>query len=797
MHHRLTALLLAVFLLFLSVGVAEEENLPTQGTLLTDGLLYEKTNSSKSTTPFQLREPDLYFHTAVRSGESLVLMGYDYNTETLSFYQFREGDQALTFLGGGLFYAPPGVTLSEAQQQCERSMSSIPLYTMPDLTHAVSGLCSDGETLYALNDLNGCVFTIQAEDGKLRTTDVCQFDTTGLFLRSYSGQDGDEGVEAAGLSLICVTDGVMVCQRSWAEEDSLLLIDLSDGQVITLPLGDQALYSATVGDGEILLALIPDGNAANGTESVAAADLYAFRVSDASMTLRWAQVPLSRLYGLAWYAKKGEYLSLSGLEVSSTADFQTFTPLVNFPQRSLQLCPLGECILAYSSQAVYVRTPGAAAQNSLRVLTDNEGASAFRQFVAQNPTVMLHLDAIAASEGEEIADKLLSGEVDVVLLELSLSGAQKNASSDWPLDRLLDSGACRSMGDMPVAQAYMDGLNDVYRQAVTRDGECCGVVLSASSSGGYYINRDVQEQMNLIDEDIPSNLVDLCAFITRWNSDYVAQYPSLTPLDATEDYHERILTLMIQEWIGYCQKNDQPLCFQHPVMRQMLTALEAMESDRIEQANQTVNEDESDYRESLLWTDVRTIGNFSNYTTASGDRTFIPMTLTADTAFCHGINEITVALVSPQTQSPELVEALLSCLYDSLTETQRHVLLANCTDPVEANGYAQQVALYEEEIASLQRQMDNAPESRKLTYANRIANLETVLHEYNAQGRWQIAPKTVALYQETLLPACYLRRPCALDTAEKQLALQALCRDYLDGALTQEDFLKAMDALLL
>ena len=43
----------------------------------------------------------------------------------------------------------------------------------------------------------------------------------------------------------------------------------------------------------------------------------------------------------------------------------------------------------------------------------------------------------------------------------------------------------------------------------------------------------------------------------------------------------------------------------------MMAALDAMRTDKIEQANQQVNEEISDYRECLIWTDAQAVGNFA------------------------------------------------------------------------------------------------------------------------------------------------------------------------------------------
>lgn len=77
-----------------------------------------------------------------------------------------------------------------------------------------------------------------------------------------------------------------------------------------------------------------------------------------------------------------------------------------------------------------------------------------------------------------------------------------------------------------------------------------------------------------------------------------------------------------------------------------MAALDAMRTDKIEQANQQVNEEISDYRECLIWTDAQAVGNFANYADAFGSRIFLPMALTPDVTTHYGIGYMTVLVVN-------------------------------------------------------------------------------------------------------------------------------------------------------
>lgn len=97
------------------------------------------------------------------------------------------------------------------------------------------------------------------------------------------------------------------------------------------------------------------------------------------------------------------------------------------------------------------------------------------------------------------------------------------------------------------------------------NGKIFALPISVGGAYAFTINPKVFEEMGLTMDDIPTNFIDLCAFVTRWNDEFVEDYPNFAPLDSTEKYKDRMFRLALREWKGYCQATNQDLHFDDPI----------------------------------------------------------------------------------------------------------------------------------------------------------------------------------------------------------------------------------------
>ena len=122
-------------------------------------------------------------------------------------------------------------------------------------------------------------------------------------------------------------------------------------------------------------------------------------------------------------------------------------------------------------------------------------------------------------------------------------------------------------------------------------------------------------------------------------------------------------------------------------------------------------------------------------------------------------------------------------------------MLKDYEQPVEYSSYAAVAAAYENEIAALEAELETAADWHKSSLKSRIAELQQEADRLSITDRWALAPDSITLYQQTILPVSYLRRPGILvrDTAN---TLDDLMARKAGGELSTEDFIAQADALL-
>ncbi len=358
---------------------------------------------------------------------------------------------------------------------------------------------------------------------------------------------------------------------------------------------------------------------------------------------------------------------------------------------------------------------------------------------------------------------------------------------------MAEAGLLMDLSGSEKIAAYVADLYPPFRDAVTKDGAIYGVPVFAYGYDGWFVNKKVMQEMGLTAEDIPTSLTELCAFATRWNTEWAERYPQFTLIDLTEEYRMRMLEIMMDMWVVYCQKNGMPVDYDSPIFRELLAALESMQVDKLNANQRQTDTENREYKQALLWTGGRTVGNWAGYMEAESDRIFIPMTLTPETEYAAAVTEMNVWAVNAAAQNPEDAIEIVESVFDEMDVRYEHVLRMSCTEPVERSYFAVQVANTEAEIARLEAMKAESvnPEAMNALLAEQYAELATW---YTTAQRYDIAPSAIQNYVEVIAPAMVVRRSDASTHSEFRVADEEMSA-YLTGKVDADGFIKALNEL--
>lgn len=726
-------------------------------------------------------------------GDTLYILMRRNEPTSMELYRWKLGMAAPELVAGELCYARRFDTLEMAMAAKAEADEEDPI--VGDPAYAIDNVMwSDGERLLFLNPLTGRIFTITGEGGKPVFEDVCVMDMTALTHVSGDGEDayryytGIEQSAAAGNMLY-------ISAYDWDENTGesvykSLLVNLSTGEVKQAKAG-YAQAVTTYRDGKLLLvSRDPQKEWDEEKNTFYPFTLLAYDpVADETETVgTWqheyinGRVCYDSVHDALIYLDETRLMGLTHL---------TTTEQYGYLPDSYARCMtmLGDSLVFAGDTQVLLRTltPGFSTEESVTMYGGWFG-SAEQDFAEAYPQVPVYMYSEYFDSAEALTQALVTGDSTIDLLRLTTT------YSDFY--RLMEKGYCADLSGDAEIMAYINRLHPVYRDAVTKDGKVYAVPMSAYSYGGWTVNRHVMEDMGLTIEDIPTNFLELCAFATRWNDEWVEEYPSYTLISYVEDYKRELFYQVMQNYIDYYQAKGLELRFNTPEFRALMEAIEAMRVDDLNEGANLPNEDETNYRVGLLNSYASLVGSFSD-PALNTDSILIPMTLTKDTDYVIGA-EVEIMFVNPRTKH---MQSTLNLMKYKINEDNQDVftlstLLADKTEAVPYEHYDERVEREQKYLAQLEKSLEKADDADKRGIQEAIDWQKEWMEKSMPQQQYRISEGAIRYYLDEVVPYVYVKRPTLMNK-DNSGDLSTLMERYSQGQIKLDQFIKDMDGKVM
>lgn len=718
-------------------------------------------------------------------GETVYFYVYTHDGQEIWYWQ--EGMEAAEKAVGGLVRATDFGDYD--------TMASI--HGEEKAKYAVTELASDGERLMGLNHLSGLIYEISLADGGATFTDVATIQDRAFFYRD-SGEDrwywSPTATASSGGYLYWFSSG-------WdsAKEQNLkriTRISLTDGSVKELPAENVSAVCAYK-DGQLLYVVQDEKSEAGRVFGAWAYDPVkdeARRVG----TIESGMTSYGGISRLAYSQELDAVLYQDGTRILGVRDFggEKLYAYVN-TQTMGRLEVIGDMLIHSTANNTVVRdlVEGLTVPESLQVIGGSFDMAA-RAFSTKYPDVPLSYSGVKNKYDDSWVEALAKREDGETIDVISLH----TATNDNVFQKLKEGGQLLDLSGNAEIAAYVEALYPPFRELVTtEDGKIVAVPVSTQSYTGFFVNRRAMTEMGLTVEDMPTNLVDMVAFLNRWNAEFAQKYPNYACIEYTENTRWFMLDLMLEMWISYCQAMDQPLHFDDPVFREMMAALETLETANTDASMQETDPEVSDYKTGLFWMRCQLVGNWASYMEEYSDRIFIPLTLTADTPFVACIDNVELWAVNAETESAEYAMKLLNEEIAAVNDKYRHVLLTTETEPVENPYYADQVESTLQTIGELKAELKKAPNEMEAALIRAaIADHDSYMNREMLRDKYSITPSAIENYLNVIAPAMYVHGWNVLeDTSEGIYTLERLMDGWLKGTITTEQFISEGEARLL
>lgn len=654
--------------------------------------------------------------------------------------------------------------------------------------YAVSVLVSDGERLLSVNPATGLVFSLQVTADGLDCTDVATLADTDVFYRHSRSGDWYAGGRAAvsGDYLYWLGDGWDEVKQE--NRPRLLCFNLTDGSVAEIPA---TLVTAICGYRDGKLAILSGNAGENAPHSISLYD-----PADGTL-VAYGEIHTSRSVRNLAYAEAFDALvwqeatNILGMQPGGEAQRYAYVPT----RANGELAVSGENVILSLSGKTVVRplTPGLTAPESLQVMNGyfDNAASAFAE---QYPDVPVEMVSDAGTEGYASAFSPVNGGERVDVMRIYKSAGTLDFQT------LRDAGMLLDLSADPEIAAWVAELYPPFRELVTgENGEIWAVPTSTTSYTGFFVNKRAMTDMGFTVEDMPANLVELCAFITMWDEKYADRYPKYCCIEYSEKTRQFLTDMAMTMWIDHCQATGRELRFDDPEFREVMEAVAAVSTVRTDVGMQVTNPEISDYKTGLFWIDCQLVGNWAAYMEDYSDRIFIPLTLTEDTPFHACVDGVELWVVNRETESAEYACAFVRQQLAQVSKKYAHVLLTTRTEPVENPYYAESLAFEQRQLGELQMQLLQvaAPEEAE-AIRRMIAAQEAYIATELRRSQYEITPSAVENYVGVLVPAMHIRSYNVLQHTGDGVNARERIRDrWLEGVITTEQFIRELDTRML
>ena len=360
------------------------------------------------------------------------------------------------------------------------------------------------------------------------------------------------------------------------------------------------------------------------------------------------------------------------------------------------------------------------------------------------------------------------------------------------------------VADLSSSQALTDFVGRVYpqfsRMLFNNDGKLVAFPLEVQASCMGYFPAAL-EKVGLTVDDLPASIEGLMDFILMWQEDYAEEYPEVTLFgDYVYNLDQQVFSLIFNQRVVDCAAAGEPLTFNTPEMRAILTKWEQLRSTLQELSQET------DGNVGVVYaSDGEGINQlFTTYADPLPQRyghdpqwDGVPMHLSlTDGSEPYISTSMAVSFVNPNSPNLDLAILWLEFYAEHMSLDEQIAMLPDVNEPMEYMYYQQNLESVQESIASMEAALAEADEADKAMYEENLTWMREELADTEAR-RWAVSEEDIAAYRE-LAPQLIVADSADFLSSSTDGANEAskLMQRYMDGQIGADQFIRELDRII-
>ena len=409
----------------------------------------------------------------------------------------------------------------------------------------------------------------------------------------------------------------------------------------------------------------------------------------------------------------------------------------------------------------------------------DKNSAEYKAFVSKHQEITVNTESNIYYSTDEIIGAFVTGEFPFDTFVMT--------SSSFDLKQIMAKGYCAPLSGSAVLSDELEKMYGPIQQLLTSDGNLYGAPFMCYV--GYYTYRpEAWEAAGLSEEDVPASFKEYLDFLEAW-VERIREKPEDeisvcngfdSDLYGANSYISYLVDRLVSNHIMQCNYLIEPLRFDTPVFRQLLTRCQSIGAD-------------------LYTYEPEQKGNFALFEDLHGMRELshlVPLRLTADQPILIKA-ELFAAFLNARSQHQALAtEYLENCV--TCIEPGIGAYLYRDAQPVEDPNYIRLFDAMQQTIQSLEDGLSEknlSPENRK-SLQDQLDQKRIVRDKITASGnRYLVSEKDLEQYR-AYGSNLYFQAPSIFDPdTEEGQNLRQLQDRFCTGNLSVDQFINELDRL--
>lgn len=386
---------------------------------------------------------------------------------------------------------------------------------------------------------------------------------------------------------------------------------------------------------------------------------------------------------------------------------------------------------------------------------------------------------------DTLASMFLTGNVTVDIMPM-------NAYS-FDFDKLIGKGYLADLSGNEKISAYVNSLAPNLVGAVRRDGKIYAVPaqLIVFPVGAYV------KHFNKLGLDIPKTFEELIGLVERWAGGLGAEHPDYM-LFAEPDARAALRRLAFDCYVNSRFGAGEDLVFDTPEFRELMARIEAIDyGDMVQEFNYDTPEGmaaaEAYYdRTTLLETGMGYELQYMTSVNNIGDHQSVPLVLPLKEGM-QGYHQADFTLLTVMSTSPHQEQAaqFIGHYIDKLDVMIKAGLNLSHTEAIPNPNYERDLALWEDNLAMLEKRYEAAEGAEKTNAAEDLAYTKKAFEEVREVMKF-IAKEDDLAVTHDMISKLYVMTGL-MNVQREALYSDALYSMFEEGQLTLDQFIKQAD----